>query len=53
LEFLGKGNSYEARFGYRQSVIGDDAGIEARSSNIQYQWTNLDTSFDNENRQFA
>jgi hypothetical protein len=33
--------------------MGDDAGIEARSSNIQYQWTNLDTSFDNEKRQFA
>jgi len=35
LEFLGKGNGYEARFGYRQSVIGDDAGIEARSSELE------------------
>ena len=34
MEFLGKGNGYEARFGYRQSVIGDDAGIEARSSKL-------------------
>ena len=35
MEFLGKGNGYEARFGYRQSVIGDDAGIEARSSELE------------------
>ena len=35
MEFLGKGNGYEARFGYRQSVIGDEAGIEARSSELE------------------
>jgi hypothetical protein len=33
-----------------QTVMGDDAGIEARSSNIQNRQTSLDTSFDNDNR---
>ena len=45
------------RFGKRQSVMGDDAGIEAgklevRSSSIQHPYTRFDTSIDNDKRQF-